>query len=198
MEAKPTGGGGGSGNVQVVCRVRPINDIERQGAGRVCVECGANGKSIVVKSNDPQRAKNPHTFTFDRIFDMDATQDAVYEETAKPIIESVLQGFNGTIFAYGQTGSGKTHTMLGQVDDIDGQGIIPRMVRTLFNRIQVASEVMDYSVSVSMVQIYNENVQDLIDLRKKKLQIFGEKGKGKGVFIKGATESYVTNEAEVF
>ena len=72
------------------------------------------------------------------------------------------------------------------------------MVRTLFNRIQVASEVMDYSVSVSMVQIYNENVQDLIDLRKKKLQVFGEKGKGKGVFIKGASESYVTSEAEVF
>ena len=66
---------------------------------------------------------------------MDCTQAMLYDETAKPIIESVLDGFNGTIFAYGQTGSGKTHTMLGDVQDIDAQGIIPRMVRTIFTRI---------------------------------------------------------------
>jgi len=66
---------------------------------------------------------------------MDCNQAMLYEETAKPIIESVLDGFNGTIFAYGQTGSGKTHTMLGEVQDVEKRGIIPRMVRTLFTRI---------------------------------------------------------------
>ena len=61
-----------------------------------------------------------NNFNFDRVFDMQSTQKEVYDVAAKPIIDSVLEGFNGTIFAYGQTSSGKTHTMQGpNIEDIE-------------------------------------------------------------------------------
>ena len=68
-------------------------------------------------------AKQDTNFKFDRVFDMESTQKQVYDLAAKPIIDSVLDGFNGTIFAYGQTGSGKSHTMTGpsisNIEDIE-------------------------------------------------------------------------------
>ena len=112
------------------------------------------------------------------MFNTESTQKEVYDLAAKPVIESVLDGYNGTIFAYGQTSSGKTHTMSGQVEDIELQGIIPRMVRTVFNRIEHASEDIMFSVHVSMVEIYNERIKDLIDPTKDNLRIHEKVGKG--------------------
>ena len=107
----------------------------------------------------------------------------MYDIAAKPIIDSVLEGFNGTIFAYGQTSSGKTHTMQGpNIEDLEMQGIIPRMVRTVFNRIETASETIEFSVKVSQVEIYMERIKDLLDPSKDNLRIHEEKG-GKGVYI---------------
>ena len=115
-------------------------------------------------------------FEFDRVFDMESQQKEVYDIAARPIIDSVLEGFNGTIFAYGQTSSGKTHTMQGpDIDDVEMQGIIPRMVRTVFNRIETASETMEFSVKVSMCEIYNERIKDLFDTSKDNLKIHEEK-----------------------
>ena len=106
---------------------------------------------------------------------------------ARPIIDSVLDGFNGTIFAYGQTSSGKTHTMTGpDMYDVEKQGIIPRMVRTVFSRIENASENVEFTVKVSMCEIYNERIKDLFDPVKDNLKIHEEKGKG--VYIDGVTE----------
>jgi len=103
----------------------------------------------------------------------------VYDAAARPIIDSVLDGFNGTIFAYGQTSSGKTHTMTGpNIEDIEMQGIIPRMVRTVFTRIENASEDVTFTVTVSMVEIYMERIIDLIDPSKDNLRIHEKAGKG--------------------
>jgi len=121
----------------------------------------------------------------------------VYDAAAKPIIDSVLEGFNGTIFAYGQTSSGKTHTMQGpNIDDVDMQGIIPRMVRTVFNRIETASEIIEFTVKVSMIEIYMEKIKDLIDPTKDNLKIHEEKGKG--VYMHDITETYIGGENEVY
>ena len=107
---------------------------------------------------------------------MQSTQKQVYDVAAKPIIDSVIEGFNGTIFAYGQTSSGKTHTMQGpNIEDIELQGIIPRMVRTVFNRIETASEAIEFSVKVSMVEIYMEKIRDLIDPSKDNLRVHEDK-----------------------
>lgn len=81
----------------------------------------------------------PKTFTFDNVFDWTSTQSEVYEETAKPIVESVLEGYNGTVFAYGQTGTGKTHTMDGGAGD---NGIIPRTFNQIFEAIQVTADLI--------------------------------------------------------
>ena len=81
----------------------------------------------------------PKTFTFDNVFDWTSTQSEVYEETAKPIVESVLEGYNGTVFAYGQTGTGKTHTMDGGAGD---NGIIPRTFNQIFEAIQVTGDLV--------------------------------------------------------
>lgn len=115
---------------------------------------------------------------FDRVFDMNSNQKEVYDVAAKPIIDSVLEGFNGTIFAYGQTSSGKTHTMSGQIENVELQGVIPRMVRTVFNRIESASDTIEYSVKVSMIEIYMEKIRDLIDPSKDNLKVHEDKNKG--------------------
>ena len=103
---------------------------------------------------------------------MKSCQKDVYDIAAKPIIDSVLEGFNGTIFAYGQTSSGKTHTMTGpSIDDVEMQGIVPRMVRNVFHRIETAEEAIVFEVKVSMIEIYNEKVRDLLDPTKGDLQV---------------------------
>ncbi len=65
-------------------------------------------------------------FTFDGAFGIDSQQENIYKNTAFHIVESVLEGYNGTIFAYGQTGTGKTFTMEGRENPPELQGIIPR------------------------------------------------------------------------
>jgi len=82
------------------------------------------------------------------------------------------------------------------IEDVEMQGIIPRMVRTVFNRIETANENMEFSVKVSMCEIYNEKIKDLLDPRKDNLKIHEEKGKG--VYIQDATESWCTDESQVY
>lgn len=128
---------------------------------------------------------------------MNSTQKQVYDVAAKPIIDSVLEGFNGTIFAYGQTSSGKTHTMTGSsIENVELQGIIPRMVRTVFNRIDTASDAVEFSVKVSMIEIYMERIRDLLDPSKDNLKIHEEKSKG--VYMGDLTEQYISSEREVY
>ncbi len=69
---------------------------------------------ITVNNPKADAAELQKTFTFDLVYDWTSTQEQVYKETAFPIVESVLEGYNGTIFAYGQTGTGKTFTMEGK------------------------------------------------------------------------------------
>jgi len=148
-------------------------------------------------ASDSQGHFTSHLFEFDQVFDPNASQKEVYDVAARPIIDSVLEGFNGAIFAYGQTSSGKTYTMQGDdIDDVESQGIIPRMVRTVFNRIQSANENMEFSLKVSMCEIYNENIQDLLNPTRKNLKVFEEKAKG--VYIKDITESWCIDEDQVY
>ena len=74
----------------------------------------------------PEDEANYKSFAFDAVYDTDSLQQVVYDESAFPLVESVIEGYNGTIFAYGQTGCGKTHTMLGTPDS---PGIIPGCFR---------------------------------------------------------------------
>lgn len=109
----------------------------------------------------------------------------------------MLDGFNGTIFAYGQTSSGKTHTMQGpDIEDLEMQGIIPRMVRTVFARIETSGDHLEFTVKISMIEIYKEKIRDLLDPSKDNLQVHEEKSKG--IYVADVTETYVSDEREVY
>ena len=82
------------------------------------------------------------------------------------------------------------------IESIEMQGIIPRMVRTVFNRIETASEAIEFTVKVSMVEIYMEKIRDLIDPRKDNLRIHEEKGKG--VFMQDIEEVFISEEKQVY
>ena len=105
--------------------------------------------------------EDDHDFIFDHVFDPDSTQEEVYESAAMPIVESVLEGFNGTILAYGQTASGKTYTMQGELDQPELTGIVPRMVRHVFDQIEISSETMEFTIKVAMLEIYMEKIKVL-------------------------------------
>lgn len=98
-------------------------------------------------------------YEFDRVFGQNSTQEEVFE-AVQPLCVSVLDGYNVCIFAYGQTGSGKTFTMEGYGSNI---GVSPRAIAELFNQIKQLEETSTYSITLSMLEIYNETIRDLLD-----------------------------------
>ena len=115
-----------------------MNPQELEYGGPPVMQVSLDEKSVVMKNK--YESGNPLTYTFDKVFGSETTQITLYNIAAKPIIGSVLEGFNGTILAYGQTSSGKTHTMQGpDIDSYEHRGIIPRMVNTVFEHIHSSS-----------------------------------------------------------
>jgi hypothetical protein len=120
---------------------------------------------IAVRNPQADGSEAPKSFTFDAVFDPDSTQRSVYEYAAQGIVDSVLEGYNGTIFAYGQTGTGKTHTMEG-LEGTQHQGIIPNSFEHIFASI-TASANKQYLVRASYLEIYNEEIRDLLSKNPK-------------------------------
>ncbi|KAG2339877.1 kinesin-domain-containing protein [Suillus weaverae] len=98
-------------------------------------------------------------FMFDRVFDSEARQSAVYEATAKPLLNGLLDGYNATVFAYGATGCGKTHTISGTEGD---PGIIYLTMADLFQRIEDRKDDWNIEVVATFLEIYNEEIRDLL------------------------------------
>lgn len=98
-------------------------------------------------------------YAFDRLFGEEASQEDVYKGTTEPLLDSVLQGYNATVFAYGATGCGKTHTISGRPDD---PGIIFLTMRALLDRVEGLKRTMNVDISVSYLEIYNEKIRDLL------------------------------------
>ncbi|XP_032109518.1 kinesin-like protein KIF6 isoform X2 [Sapajus apella] len=108
--------------------------------------------------------RESYKFKFQGIFDQDANQEIIFEHIAKPVAESFLAGYNGTIFAYGQTGSGKTFTITGGAERYSDRGIIPRTLSYIFEQLQKDSSKI-YTTHISYLEIYNECGHDLLDPR---------------------------------
>lgn len=171
-------------NVNVICRFRPMNDLEKtSGNEQVCDFTSPT--SLTFHSS---REKNVYRFNFDRIFPPSSTQKDIYDFGVKGIIDSVLDGYNGTVLAYGQTSSGKTYTMQGEMDEERRQGIIPRMINHVFKHIY-SNEGTDFMIKVSMIEIYQEKIRDLFDVSRVNLNI--REDSIKGIYVDGATERYV-------
>ena len=171
-------------NVNVICRFRPMNDLERtSGNEQICDYTSPT--SLTFHSS---REKNVYRFNFDRIFPPSSTQNDIYDFGVKGIIDSVLDGYNGTVLAYGQTSSGKTYTMQGEMDEERKQGIIPRMISHVFKHIY-KNEDTDFMIKVSMIEIYQEKIRDLFDVSRVNLNI--REDSIKGIYVDGASERYV-------
>ncbi|KAF8380237.1 hypothetical protein HHK36_027719 [Tetracentron sinense] len=148
------------GNIRVYCRIRPF--LSGQNGKQTTIEyIGENGELVVM--NPSKQGKESHRlFKFNKVFGPAATQEEVFLDT-QPLIRSILDGYNVCIFAYGQTGSGKTYTMTGpEASSKEDWGVNYRALNDLFHLSQERRSSFMYEVSVQMVEIYNEQVRDLL------------------------------------
>ncbi|CAA0812176.1 P-loop nucleoside triphosphate hydrolases superfamily protein with CH (Calponin Homology) domain [Striga hermonthica] len=148
------------GNIRVYCRIRPF--LSGQSGKQTTMQyIGENGELVVMNPSKPGK-DNHRLFKFNKVFNPSATQEDVFRDT-QPLIRSVLDGYNVCIFAYGQTGSGKTYTMTGpDVSSVVNWGVNYRALNDLFNISQTRQSSIEYEICVQMVEIYNEQVRDLL------------------------------------
>ncbi|CAN6450367.1 unnamed protein product [Victoria cruziana] len=164
----------------VVVRIRPLDSPEE-----------AKASPWRVSGNTISLQNQPTKFEFDRIFKEDSKNSDIYEARAKDIVRAAVRGFNGTVFAYGQTSSGKTYTMRGKPTE---PGVIPLAVSDLFH---VISEVEDreFLLRMSYMEIYNEEINDLLVPEHRKLQI--HESLERGIFVAGLREEIVVSPEQV-
>jgi kinesin family protein 3/17 len=148
---------------------------------------------MISKLNSKEQ---PKPFTFDGVYPPDASQRQLYDETAFPLVESVLEGYNGTIFAYGQTGCGKTYTMVGEKSNPENCGVIPNAFSHIFGFIDSnAQENIKYLVRCSYIEIYLESIMDLLSKNEQTLEL--KEDPQKGTFVKDITTVKVKSTGDI-
>uniref|UniRef100_A0A8C9S1U5 Kinesin-like protein n=1 Tax=Scleropages formosus TaxID=113540 RepID=A0A8C9S1U5_SCLFO len=177
------------GNIRVFCRVRPIGLGELDEA-KSMVTFDPDDDAVLTLSNKGKAM----TFELDKVFPPEATQEEVFQEV-QSLITSCIDGYNVCIFAYGQTGSGKTYTMEGIEDN---PGINQRALRLLFSEVSEKAPDWDFNITVSMVEIYNETLRNLLgDNPHEKLDIkMCPDGSGQ-LYVPGLTEVTVQSVEDI-
>lgn len=176
------------GNIRVYCRVRPMLQSETQAGHKNALSYPTEDEIQFVDASG-----RPKNYEFDQVYQPTASQAKVFEDTA-PLIDSVVDGYNVCIFAYGQTGSGKTFTMGGGANE--DQGINTRALERLFSIIKSREETERSTVSVSVLEIYCEQIRDL--LGKNSSETYEVKQGGPyGTYVTNLTETEVTNAGEI-
>ncbi|XP_047218641.1 kinesin-like protein KIFC3 isoform X5 [Girardinichthys multiradiatus] len=179
------------GNIRVFCRVRPVSQVEQDSAdARTMLSFDSDDDAILYLSNKGKIM----TFELDKVFPPQASQEEVFQEV-QALVTSCIDGFNVCIFAYGQTGSGKTYTMEGIGDN---PGINQRALRLLFSEVMEKAADWDYRIIVSMVEIYNETLRDLLrENPTDKLDIkMNPDGSGQ-LYVPGLTEIVVQSPEDI-
>ncbi|XP_054905506.1 kinesin-like protein KIF1B isoform X26 [Poeciliopsis prolifica] len=160
-------------SVKVAVRVRPFNSRETGKESKCIIQMQGNTTTIL----NPKAPKEPaKTFSFDYSYwshttpedPCFASQNRVYNDIGKEMLEHAFEGYNVCIFAYGQTGAGKSYTMMGKQEE-GQEGIIPMLCEDLFEKINedCNKEELSYSVEVSYMEIYCERVRDLLNPKNK-------------------------------
>eukprot|EP00736_Rhodelphis_marinus_P010952 Rmarinus@m.7737 len=186
--------------VKVIARFRPFSDQEnaeitakQMKPSPFVVDTKSNQVSVNVKM------QTVDTYSFDYVFDETSRQSDIYDAAAKSVVHDIIDGYNGTIFAYGQTGSGKTYTMSGDLESEEYMGVIPRVVRSLFDivgeRLEDDTRIESFTLKCSYLEIYNERINDLLDVTKSNLAV--RESPEKGVFVDKLTAEYVTSGEEI-
>ncbi|XP_044761416.1 kinesin-like protein KIF3A [Coccinella septempunctata] len=181
-------------NVKVFIRIRPLNDNESLGYTKGTIEINKEECSILLNNNEYREFEK--LFRFHQVFPEETSQQEIYHTVAAPIVDTVLKGYNGTIFAYGQTGSGKTYTMVGNNNTKELQGIIPNSFSQIFSQIASSVEQKSFVVTVTFLEIYNEEIRDLLSpTTGKKLVIHDHKTYGS--FVKNLSGFTVNSMDEL-
>ncbi|GMJ04773.1 hypothetical protein like AT3G23670 [Hibiscus trionum] len=187
--------GASDSGVKVIVRMRPPVKEEEE------VE------TTIEKITGDSLSINGQTFTFDSVAGTDSTQRDIFQLVGAPLVENCLAGFNSSVFAYGQTGSGKTYTIWGPANALfeenlsgDQQGLTPRVFQRLFDRINEeqikhADKQLKYQCRCSFLEIYNEQITDLLDPNQRNLQI--REDVKSGVYVENLTEEYVNSMKDV-
>ncbi|XP_065661877.1 kinesin-like protein KIF16B isoform X5 [Hydra vulgaris] len=196
-------------SVTVLVRARPLSLSEIASEAKVILKMDKYKTYInghYVKKEDKlkmkRKLKSERFFFFERSYwsvnrndENFADQKTIYDEYGTKIVESALNGYNACLFAYGQTGSGKTYTMMG---DANNKGVIPRICDDLFANLN--DEKTTFRVEISYMEIYNEQVRDLLERNVKKLSPKSLKLREHprdGPFVQGLTVHPVTDYASI-
>ncbi|KAJ6739420.1 KINESIN FAMILY MEMBER 1A [Salix koriyanagi] len=186
-------------NVQVIIRLRPLSssEISVQGHSK-CVR--QESCQTITWTGHPESR-----FTFDHVADETVSQEKIFKVSGLPMVDNCMGGYNSCMFAYGQTGSGKTHTMLGDIEEGTRRhsvncGMTPRVFEYLFSRIQKEKEVrkdekIKFTCKCSFLEIYNEQILDLLDPSSTNLQI--REDVKKGVYVENLKEIEVASARDV-
>ena len=197
-------------SVKVAVRVRPFNTREKQNDSTSVIIMPGNNQTKIIDENGKEK-----TYTFDHSFwshdgykelengylepveEKYADQKFVYNAVGKEILDNAWEGYHCCLFAYGQTGSGKSYSMVGYGAN---KGIVPISCDEIFNRInQNVQPDKKYEIQVSMLEIYNEKVQDLLIDPNKRPQggLKIRQSTVLGVFVEGLTKYPVTSYDEI-
>ncbi|KAG7631586.1 P-loop containing nucleoside triphosphate hydrolase [Arabidopsis suecica] len=186
-------------NVQVLIRLRPLSTMERanQGYGK-CLK--QESPQTLVWLGHPEAR-----FTFDHVASETISQEKLFRVAGLPMVENCLSGYNSCVFAYGQTGSGKTYTMMGEISEAEGSlgedcGVTARIFEYLFSRIKMEEEErrdenLKFSCKCSFLEIYNEQITDLLEPSSTNLQL--REDLGKGVYVENLVEHNVRTVSDV-
>ncbi|KAM7250645.1 hypothetical protein ACFE04_022528 [Oxalis oulophora] len=181
-------------SVKVVVRIRSVN------------EHGRFVDRAVKKLSSDSLSVEDRQFTFDSVFDSDSNQEEIFQSVGIPLVKDALAGYNASILSYGQTGTGKTYTMWGppsaMVDDpspTSQQGIVPRIFQMFFSEIEKEKMNSDgkinYQCRCSFLEIYNEQIGDLLDPGQRNLEIKDDTKSG--LYVENLTEEYVTSYEDI-
>ena len=155
-----------SNYINVYCRFRPPNDSELSHSTNNSVIL-LSPKELII--NQEKKLELKRDYIFDGLFDFDVSKEIFYDKTSRPIVSSVLKGYNGGIICYGETGTGKTYTI---------KDIIPQVKSQIFefiNNTDTRNEL--FKIDVSIIEIYKEQVNDLIDIKNTNLNLIEQKNK---------------------
>ncbi|NP_001333655.1 125 kDa kinesin-related protein isoform X1 [Zea mays] len=194
-------------NVQVMLRCRPLSEEEQRVNAQSAISCNESKREVTVLHSLFKQADK--TFTFDKVFGPQSQQRSIYNHAVAPLVTEVLEGYNCTVFVFGQTGTGKTYTMEGEmrqkVSELpDTAGVIPRAVCHIFEIL--TARKADYSMKVTFLELYNEDITDLLSLedqsrfpegRQKRPITLMEDGKG-GAVIRGLEEIVVYSPSDIY
>ncbi|KAM9495958.1 kinesin-like protein KIF3C [Clarias gariepinus] len=182
-------------SVKVAVRCRPLSRKEEASGYDSILDMDVKLGQVALRNPRAPPGEPDKTFTFDAVYDATSKQSDLYDESVRPLVDSVLCGFNGTVLAYGQTGTGKTYTMQGEWTEAERRGIMPSSFEHIFTHIS-RSQNQQYLVRASYLEIYQEEIRDLLTAdHSKRLEL--KESPESGVYVRDLSSFVAKNVKEM-